>query len=507
MEHLHLQNTLTRQKEKFEPINPPFVGLYVCGPTVYSESHLGHGRSAVIFDILYRYLRFLDYRVRFVRNVTDVGHLEDDEAEIGDDKMMKKARAMNLEPMEVAQKYLNLYHDDLARLNCLRPNIEPLASGHIPEQIEMVEKLIENGYAYECQGNVFFDTLAYDKVFGYGKLSGRNMEELLAGSRELEGQEGKRSPSDFALWKKAPDGHLMRWKSPWSVGFPGWHLECTVMSTKYLGTKYDIHGGGLDLQFPHHEAEICQSNGCINDPHSHLLDEAKYWIHHNMITIDGTKMSKSKGNFISMEQLWTGEHPRLSQAYAPAVIRFNILQSHYSSVSDFSDKALKASETAFHRLSDAYHRLQVIDPGAYSSVMVNEEYEENLATFDRDARSFMNDDLNTARALARMFDAIAPINYADANKTKPFPVNPETFLVFRDHFNAFFTEVLGLVPLDPAESGGALTDSLMQMVIGLRQAARKEKNFAMADMIRDSLAAIDIKLKDTPAGTEWYVEN
>jgi cysteinyl-tRNA synthetase len=507
MEDLHLQNTLTRKKEKFEPLNPPFVGMYVCGPTVYSESHLGHGRSAVIFDILFRYLNYLEYEVRFVRNVTDVGHLENEEDDSGEDKMLKKARAMNLEPMEVAQKYYNMYRDDMDKLNCLRPSIEPLASGHIPDQIEMVEQLIENGYAYECNGNVYFDTLAYDKVFGYGKLSGRNMEELLAGSRELEGQDGKRSASDFALWKKASEGHIMRWNSPWSVGFPGWHLECTVMSTKYLGKKYDIHGGGLDLQFPHHEAEICQSNGCINDPHSHELDEAKYWVHHNMITIDGTKMSKSKGNFISLEQLWTGDHPRLSQAYDPRVVRFNILQAHYSSVSDFSDKNLKASETAFQRLSDSWHRLQALDPEKFPGVELNEAFEKNLASFEKEARGFMNDDLNTARTLARMFDATTPINYADANKTKPFPVDPETFAAFRKSFNAFFTDVLGLIPMEQGESGGALTESLMQMLIGMRQTARKDKNFALADTIRDSLAAIDVKLKDTPAGTEWYVEN
>lgn len=507
MEDLHLQNTLSRKKEKFVPLKAPNVGMYVCGPTVYSEGHLGHGRSAVVFDTLYRYLKYLEYQVRFVRNVTDVGHLEDDEAEVGDDKMLKKARAMNLEPMEVAQHYLNMYHDDLNKLNCLRPSIEPLASGHIPEQIELVEKLIENGYAYEHDGNVYFDTLAYDKVFGYGKLSGRNMEELLAGSRDLAGQEGKRNSSDFALWKKAPDGHIMRWNSPWSVGFPGWHLECTVMSTKYLGTKYDIHGGGLDLQFPHHEAEICQSNGCINDPHSHELDEAKYWIHHNMITIDGVKMARSKGNFISMGQMFSGDHARLSQAYDPMILRFNILQSHYSSVSDFSDKSFKASETAFLRLSEAWHRLQSLDPEKYPAGDINEEYEQNLATFEKDARSLMNDDLNTARTLARMFDTTVVINSADANKQKPFPVSAETFADFRVSFNRFFDEVLGLVPMEKPDLSGGLTDALMQVMIGMRAQFRKEKNFAMSDHIRDSLDALNVKLKDTPAGTEWYVEN
>ncbi|MEM7036090.1 MAG: cysteine--tRNA ligase [Bacteroidota bacterium] len=508
MEHLHLYNTIARKKEKFEPLNPPFVGMYVCGPTVYSESHLGHARPAVVFDVLNRYMRHMDYDVRFVRNVTDVGHLENDEDDTGEDKMLKKARAMKMEPMQVAQYYLNMYHDDMDALNCLRPDIEPLASGHIPEQIEHVETLIKNGYAYEAQGNVYFDTERYDADFGYGKLSNRKMEDLRDNTRdELVGGDTKKRQTDFALWKKADPNHIMRWKSPWSEGYPGWHLECTVMSTKYLGTKYDIHGGGMDLVFPHHEAEIAQSNGAINDPCSHQLDEAKYWVHNNMITIDGVKMARRAGNFISLQQAFSGDHPRLSKAYSPIVVRFSILRSHYRSVTDFSDESLQASESGFQRISDAWHRLQALDPESFNAVEVNADHEKNLANFRAEAFGFINDDLNTPRAVARMYDAISVINEIDANKHKPFPVEKATWAAFKTAFNDLFTEVLGLVPVEAADAGDGHTEDLMQVLIRLRAAARKDKNWGMADMIRDELGSLNIKLKDTPLGTEWYVEN
>lgn len=506
MESLHLYNTLNRKKEEFKPLNPPFVGLYVCGPTVYSETHLGHARPAVIFDVLNRYLRHLEFNVRFVRNVTDVGHLEND-SDDGEDKMLKKAKVMQMEPMQVAQHYLNMYHDDMDSLNCIRPDIEPTASGHIPEQIEAVEKLIANGYAYEVSGSVYFDTEAYDKDFGYGRLSGRQMDELLANSRTLEGQESKKRPQDFALWKFAKPSHIMRWNSPWGEGFPGWHLECTVMSTKYLGTKYDIHGGGLDLVFPHHEAEIAQSNGCIGDPHSHDLNEANYWVHNNMITVDGVKMARSKGNFISLAQLFAGDHERLSKAYDPMVVRFYILQSHYRSITDFSDAALKGSEIAFNKLSEALHRLEEIDPEAYPGVHVNEDFENNLKTFHQDSLSLMNDDLNSCRVVARMFEVLPVINEMDTKKHEPFPTSPETFAAFRTSFLTFFKEILGLIPAEKIDLGDSKISEVMEMLIGMRKQARTDKNWGLADTIRDELGKIQIKLKDTPTGTEWYVEN
>lgn len=506
MDKLHLYNTISRQKEEFKALNPPFVGLYVCGPTVYSETHLGHARPAVTFDVLNRYLKYLDYRVRFVRNVTDVGHLESD-SDDGEDKMLKKAKLMQKEPMEVSQFYLNMYHDDMAALNCLRPDIEPRASGHIPEQIELVESLIANGYAYEVEGSVYFDTEAYDKVFGYGKLSGRKMEDLLAETRTLEGQQQKRRPQDFALWKSAPEKHIMRWRSPWGDGFPGWHLECTVMSTKYLGTKYDIHGGGLDLIFPHHEAEIAQSNGCIGDPHSHELDEANFWMHNNMITVDQVKMARSKGNFISLQQAFSGEHERLSKAYSPIVIRFYILMSHYRSIVDFSDAALLGSETGFLKLSEGIHRLNALDPAQFKGIQVNEDFENNLASFKAEAEGHMNDDLNTCRAIARMFEALPVINEIDANKHLPLPVQPDTFNAFKESFNTFFSDILGLIPVEKADANSGKIAEVMEMVIAMRKKAREEKNWAIADQIRDGLGNINIKIKDTPTGTEWYVED
>jgi len=505
MEQLHLYNTIHRKKEPFEALNPPFVGMYVCGPTVYSETHVGHARPAVIFDVLNRYLRHLDYKVRFVRNVTDVGHLESD-SDDGEDKMLKKAKVMQMEPMQVAQYYLNMYHDDMDALGCLRPDIEPHASGHIPEQIEHIEKLIANGYAYEVEGSVYFDTGAYDKDFGYGKLSGRDMDELHSNTRTLEGQAAKKRSQDFALWKFAKPSHIMRWNSPWGEGFPGWHLECTVMSTKYLGTKYDIHGGGLDLVFPHHEAEIAQSNAGIGDPCSHDLDEANYWVHNNMITVDGVKMARSKGNFISLAQLFSGDHERLSKGYDPMVVRFYILQSHYRSITDFSDAALRGSEIAFNKLSDALHRMDAIDPEQYKGVHVNESFETNLKNFEKDALFLMNDDLNTCRAIARMYEALPVVNEISNKKHEPFPVNPETFAAFRTSFSLIFKDILGLIPAEKKEINDEKMADVMELVIQLRKQARADKNWGMADTIRDELGRMKIKLKDTPTGTEWYAE-
>lgn len=506
MEELHVYNTLSKEKEKFEALNPPFVGMYVCGPTVYGDAHLGHSRPAVTFDLMFRYLKYLGYKVRYVRNITDVGHLVGD-ADHGEDKMLKQARLEQLEPMEIAQNYTNNYHRDIGALNCLPPSIEPQASGHIPEQIEMVERIVENGLAYECKGSVYFDVKKYNETFQYGKLSRRNLDEMLGGTREdLEGQEDKRYFADFALWKAAPPEHLMQWNSPWGKGYPGWHLECTVMSTKYLGTKYDIHGGGMDLIFPHHEAELAQSNAAINDPHSHELDEATYWLHNNMITISNQKMGKSLGNFVELWRFYSGDSERLDRDYSPMIIRMFLLQAHYRSVLDFSLDNLKASEKAYQRLSDVWYRVNAIDPDAYPAPQENEDFEKNLGSFKQEALGFMNDDFNTARVIARMFEAVPVINEIHGHKKKAFPVKKETFLAFRDAYNALFLDVLGLLPEEKSGVGDAITEELMQLIIELRKQARTEKNWAVADKIRDGLGQLKIKLKDTPEGTEWYVE-
>lgn len=505
MEKLQVFNTISRKKEEFKAINPPFVGMYVCGPTVYGEPHLGHSRSAIAFDTVFRYLKYLGYKVRYVRNITDVGHLEND-ADEGEDKISKKARLEQLEPMEVAQYYTNRYHQFMDGLNVLRPSIEPCATGHIPEQIDMVQKIMENGYAYNSNGSVYFDVPSYAAKFKYGELSGRNFEEMLADTREgLEGGEEKRHPADFALWKKAAPEHLMRWDSPWSIGFPGWHLECTVMSTKYLGEQYDIHGGGMDLIFPHHEDEIAQSNAVIGDPHSHHLNEARFWLHNNMITIDGEKMSKSKGNFITLEEFFTGNHPRLDQAYEPDVIRFFMLQAHYRSPLDFSNTSLQGAEIALKKLGDAYLRLQELQATQCGEPV--EGVKENLSTFRKDVESFMNDDFNTARVIARMFEVTPVINEMYQNRSKQLPIDAETLSQFRESFNTFFTEVLGLRPASGAAANSGITNGLMQLVIELRKQAREAKNWPMSDKIRDELAQLKVKLKDTPDGTEWYVED
>lgn len=499
---LSIYNTLTRQKEVFEAIHPPFVGLYLCGPTVYGEAHLGHARPAIMFDILHRYLRFLGYRVRYVRNVTDVGHLTGDSDE-GEDKLQKKAKSEQLEPMEVAQMYMDSYHDVIDALNVLRPHIEPRATGHIPEQIEMIQKILDNGFAYVVNGSVYFDTLKYNEVFGYGELSGRNLEEIIAGSREnLEGQDDKKHPADFALWKRAEAEHLMKWNSPWSVGFPGWHIECSAMSTKYLGEKYDIHGGGLDLIFPHHEAEIAQSNACNHAPGFTHYGEAKYWMHNNMITLNGQKMAKSLGNGINLKDFYTGNHPLLEQAYSPMTIRFFMLQAHYRSTLDFSNSALQAAETALKRITDALKRLDSMQV-EHRLVAVKPEFEENLATFMQDAQAVLDDDLNTAKVIARMFEALPVINQLHAEKQAPLAVNIETFNAFKRDFHTVFEEILGMKVEENTAGDDELLGGLMNVITQVRAEVRKEKNFKMSDLIRDELAKLNIKLKDGPQGTEW----
>jgi cysteinyl-tRNA synthetase len=493
---LHIYNTLSRSKEKFEAANPPFVGLYVCGPTVYSEPHLGHARSAIIFDILFRYLKYQGYRVRFVRNITDVGHLEDELAGAGEDRISKKARLERLEPMEVVQTYTNAYRDALKKLNALAPSIEPIASGHITEQIEMIEQIMEAGLAYEINGSVYFDLDKYSKEQSYGQLSGKVLEDLVSGSRDTEGLDEKKSAHDFALWKKADASHIMQWPSPWGRGFPGWHLECSVMSRKYLGEEIDIHGGGMDLQFPHHEAEMAQNFGACG---KHLV---RYWVHHNMLTIDGQKMARSKGNFITLEEMFHGNHDWLEQAYSPMTVRFFTLQAHYRSSVDFSNEALQAAEKGFKRIMAARKALDSLN---WSAATIDDKLVERCENALRDLHSHMSDDLNTARVLAVLFE-MASIFQEMANSTIASGAIPEDlFSRMRQDFYDFLGPVLGL----EEEAGDNQSDSLqsaMELIIELRAEARKQKDFQTSDLIRDRLLASGIQLKDGKDGTTWSVD-
>ncbi len=486
-QELYLFNTLTHQKELFYPLKPPFVGLYVCGPTVYGEPHLGHARSAITFDIVFRYLKHLGYKVRYVRNITDVGHLESD-ADEGEDKIAKKARIEQLEPMEVAQFYTDAYHFAMDKLRVLRPSIEPRATGHIPEQIEMIEKILQNGFAYVVNGSVYFDIQAYKKKYSYGKLSGRtNIEENLAVSRELEGFQEKRHPEDFALWKKANPEHIMRWKSPWGEGFPGWHIECSAMSTKYLGSPFDIHGGGLDLIFPHHEAEIAQTNAC--ECYDNPLNQAKYWLHCNMITVNGKKMGKSLGNFITLNEFFSGNHPMLSQAYSPTTIRFFILQAHYRSTLDFSNEALQASEKALIRLLQGIQKLDTIKYAGTSSFTASEIQQKLYQA--------MNDDLNTAKVIAELFHVIDKIHAVDL---KQETLSQQEANSIKKLLTTWLEDILGIVPETRTNEQ---LEEVMQILIELRNEARAQKNYALSDTIRDKLQAVQITLRDTPEGTIW----
>jgi len=503
MREVKIYNTLTRKKEVFVPITPGRVGMYLCGPTVYGDAHLGHARPAITFDVVFRYLQFIGYKVRYVRNITDVGHLVND-AEEGEDKLQKRARLEELEPMEIAQKYLDRYLEDISALNVLKPSIQPRATGHIPEQIEMIEKILENGFAYVVNGSVYMDVRKYDEKFGYGKLSGRNLEDMVSGTRELDGQSEKRFSGDFALWKRAEANHIMRWNSPWGVGFPGWHIECTVMSTKYLGKKYDIHGGGMDLIFPHHEAEIVQSNACNCSPNFDEYDEATYWMHNNMITLNGQKMGKSLGNAVNLRDFFTGEHPLLEQAYSPMTIRYFMLQAHYRSTLDFANKALKASEKAYTRMCEAIARLDDMKPEG-RVIAVNPEIEGALASFMEDCHEALSDDLNTARVLARMSVALPIINRLYQDRSNGFAVSVEVFNQFRTDFKAMFSDVLGLAIEGDANGGSNdAMDGVMGLLTKLRLDAKKQRNYALADEIRNELGKLNIKLKDTPQGTEWY---
>jgi len=506
MRPLFLTNTLSRNKELFQPIHEGRVGMYVCGPTVYGDAHLGHARPGVTYDVLFRLLKQLGYKVRYVRNITDVGHLEQD-ADEGEDKIAKKARLEQLEPMEVVQYYTERYHEAMRLLNVESPSIEPRASGHIIEQIEVVKKILAAGYAYESNGSVYFDVQKYNRDHHYGILSGRTLEATLEGTRSLDGQSDKRAPYDFAIWKKAEPQHIMRWPSPWGDGFPGWHLECSVMGEKYLGTEFDIHGGGMDLMFPHHECEIAQNVASRGTQGVH------YWVHNNMITINGQKMGKSLGNFITLPELFSGKHPKLTQAYAPMTVRFFILQAHYRSTLDFSNEALQAAEKGYRRLMQAWKDLGGASSaegdtlsGAFARTGSRSDAEERVSpsaqvqTLIDNVWDALCDDLNTPIAIAHLFDAVKLINggkLPEADKA-----------ALRQLFNQVVGGVLGLVDDEAAGSGKAekALEGVMDLVLEARKKAREEKNWAESDRIRDTLASFGITVKDTKEGATWTLE-
>lgn len=488
-QELYLNNTLTRSKEKFEPLNPPNVGLYVCGPTVYSDPHLGHARPAITFDVLFRYLKHLGYKVRYVRNITDVGHLEDEAAGTGEDKIQKRARLERLEPMEVVQHYINRFHFFMDKLGTLPPSIEPHASGHIIEQQQMVKGILDKGFAYEVNGSVYFDLRKYHEVYGYGKLSGRNIDDMLSNTRELEGQDEKRFPLDFALWKKAEPTHLMHWPSEWSEGFQGWHLECSVMGMKYLGDQFDIHGGGMDLIFPHHECEIAQST--VTTGKSFV----RYWIHNNMITINGQKMARSKNNFITLEELFAGSNPLLEKAFSPMTIRFYILQAHYSSTLDFSNEALKAAEQGFSRLMKGIALLPKLKASASSTV--------DVITLRDNAYAAMNDDLNCPVLLGQLFEGVRMINSVNDGKAG---INAQDLELLKDFMQTFTCDLLGLVPEETPQSGEReLLGNVIRILLQQRQEAKARKDYAASDSIRNQLTSLGITVKDTKDGADFEI--
>lgn len=503
MSQLKVYNSLTRKKEVFQSIINGRAGMYVCGPTVSGESHLGHARPFITFDIIYRYLRSLGYKVRYVRNITDAGHFEEEGRE-AEDKISKKAVLEKLEPMELVQKYTNLFHWAMRSFNNLEPDIEPTATGHIVEQIGMIEKIIADGYAYEANGSVYFDVDKYNVDFSkkgmpYGILSGRVLDEMIDTTRELDNQEEKRNKADFALWKKAPPEHIMRWSSPWGEGFPGWHIECSAMSTKYLGHQFDIHGGGMDLQFPHHECEIAQSAVC-----NHEIP-ARYWLHNNMITINGKKMGKSYNNVIKLTELFSGGHPALDQAYGPMVIRFFILQTHYRSTLDFSNEALKAAERGLKRLWDSYETLKKLDTAGdgntaadVEDAALTEKVNSLLAEFDE----FMNDDFNTAKVLANMFELVPIINGIKDKHVAAGALSPAVIAALQAKMKTYLEDIFGLK--DELESKDGKLDSVLQLLINIRKDARAKRDYVTSDKIRNELAAIGIQLKDEKDGNMSY---
>lgn len=491
MKGLKLYNTFTKKTTEFQALNPNIVGIYVCGPTVYGNPHLGHARGPIVFDVLHRYLKHLGYKVRFIRNITDVGHLVND-ADSGDDKIAKKAKLESLEPMEIAQFYTDSYHNMLGQLNVLPASIEPRASGHIIEQIEMIETIIKNGFAYVQNGSVYFDVLKYSQTHDYGKLSGRVIEDLISGagnqSRELEGQNEKRNPNDFALWKKASEEHIMQWNSPWGKGFPGWHIECSAMSKKYLGETFDIHGGGLDLLFPHHESEIAQSMACSHQ------NPANIWMHHNMITVNGQKMAKSLNNGISIDEFFSGNNPLLEKAYTPMTLKFFVLQAHYRGTLDFSNQALQAAEKGLQRLLSASETLNQIS--TYG----------NVSDFDVEAliqKCFdaLNEDLNTPTLIAQLFDIVTQINLLNAGSLR---LKNQDLSYLKLKFNELIFDILGL-NIETVQNDSKI-DGLMQMIFKIRNQAKQDKNFTLSDEIRNELLSLGFEIKDSKEGTSYKIK-
>ena len=487
MQKLIIYNTLTRKKEEFKPLKPPHVGLYVCGPTVYGDAHLGHARPAITFDLLFRFLKYLGYKVRYVRNITDIGHLEND-LDFGEDKVLKKARLEQLEPMEIVQRYMNSYHYIMSVLNVLPPSIEPMASAHIIEQQQLVRKILKAGFAYEANGSIYFNVPKYNESHSYGKLSGRKIEDLLTNTRDLEGQDEKLNPLDFAIWKKAEPKHIMRWPSEWSEGFPGWHLECSAMSTKYLGGVFDIHGGGMDLLFPHHECEIAQSVAATGK------ESVRYWMHNNLITINGQKMGKSLGNFINLEDFFSGNNTLLEKPYSPMTVRLFMLQAHYRSPLDFSNEALLASEKGLKRLMDAIKTLIKLIPGEKSSF--------NIMDFITPSFDALNDDLNSPIAIATLFDGVKIINSLKDGKES---ISTEDLISFQSFYKTMVYDILGLKDEEPAEDH-KLTDRLVDFILSLRQEAKQNKDFKTSDRIRTELKNLGIVLNDKKDGVDWTWE-
>ena len=489
---LKIYDSLSREKKLFEPLNPPFVGLYSCGPTVYNEVHLGNLRTFTTFDVVYRYLTHLGYKVRYVRNITDAGHLTNDAGE-GVDRIEERAKLEMLEPMEIVQKYTNSFHDVCREFNILPPSIEPTATGHIVEQIEMIKRILNNGYAYESKGSIYFDVRKYMEQHHYGKLSGRNVDDLLENTRELDGQEEKKNAADFAIWKSVAPNHIQRWQSPWGDGIPGWHLECSAMSCKYLGKQFDIHGGGMDLKFPHHECEIAQSVGADG------IEPVRYWMHANMLTVNGDKMSKSKGNSFLPRELFEGKHELLEKAYAPMAVRFFMLQAHYRSTLDFTNAALQAAEKGFARLMNAYHTLQALT--YVSGTTVQSEIDE-VNTLCNDVYEKMNDDFNTAEAIAVLFEMAKKINSYKEGIIAISTIDEATFNKLKETFTAFIKDILAIDKEDTTEDA-SIADGLMNVILELRKDVRAKKDFAASDKIRDELLKLGIQVKDGKEGTTW----
>ena len=491
MKELHIYNSLSSKKEKFKPLEKGHVGMYVCGPTVYSNVHVGNVRTFMSFDMIFRYLLHLGYKVRYVRNITDAGHLEND-ADEGEDRIAKKAHLEKIEPMEVVQKYTVDFHNTLNKFNFLPPSIEPTATGHIIEQIEIIKKIIDKGFAYEIKGSVYFDVIKYNKENHYGKLSGRKIEDLIHNTRSLEGQSNKKNPQDFALWKKADTQHIMRWPSPWGSGFPGWHLECTAMSTKYLGESFDIHGGGMDLKFPHHECEIAQAETCNGK------SPVQTWMHANMLTLNGQKMAKSTGNYILPEDFFTGESEHLSKSFSASCVRFFILQAHYRSVLDFSNEALLASEKGYNKLMESINTLENI-------IFSNKTSGFNIESWKKNCYQAMNDDFNSPILIAELFSAVKFINQIKENKAS---ISEKDLLTLNSCFNAFIFEILGLHNLNETENNHKeKLENSIKLLIKIREEARENKDFKLSDKIRNELEQIGIQLKDLKEGTNFIIDS